>query len=84
MNNAIARELSKGGRTCALASRGRLAFALVLRTSRGGFAQESTFLDLKEAGQNLLTPRHFEFVDAVQVQPTQVQRSTVGRVTWRV
>ena len=81
MNNAIARELSKGGPTCALASRGGLAFASVLLTSSDGLAHESTPLAL-EAGQNRLTPHCFEFVDGVQLQPTQVQRSFVGRVTW--
>ena len=37
---------------------------------------------LKAAGQNRLMPHCFEFVDGVQLQPTQVQRSFVGRVTW--
>jgi len=82
LNNAIARELSKGGPTCALASRGGLAFASALLTSSDGLAQESTFLALKAAGQNRLMPHCFEFVDGVQLQPTQVQRSFVGRVTW--
>jgi len=33
-------------------------------------------------GQNLLTPHHFEFPDAVQVHPTQIERSIFGKVTW--
>jgi iron complex outermembrane receptor protein len=35
------------------------------------------------AGQNLLTPRHTEFGDAYSVAHTQVQRSILGKITWR-
>lgn len=40
-------------------------------------------VEFSVAGENLLTPRHFEFLDGVQVHPTQVERSVVGKVTWR-
>jgi iron complex outermembrane receptor protein len=33
-------------------------------------------------GQNLLTPRHFEFLDGLQVNPTPVARSAFAKVTW--
>jgi iron complex outermembrane receptor protein len=34
-------------------------------------------------GQNLLTARHAEFIDALTVDYTQVQRSILGKITWR-
>jgi iron complex outermembrane receptor protein len=34
-------------------------------------------------GQNLLTPRHFEFTDAYEIHHTQMQRSVYGKITWR-
>jgi iron complex outermembrane receptor protein len=34
-------------------------------------------------GQNLLTPRHTEFVDGYEVDYTLVQRSVLARITWR-
>jgi iron complex outermembrane receptor protein len=40
-------------------------------------------MEFSIAGQNLLAPRHTEFMDALQVLPTQIERSVVGRVTWR-
>jgi len=40
-------------------------------------------VDFSVAGQNLLRPLHFEFLDGLQVNPTQAERSVVGRVTWR-
>jgi hypothetical protein len=40
-------------------------------------------LELSVAGQNLLTPRHIEFANANQVHVTQVERSVVGKLTWR-
>ena len=40
-------------------------------------------MEFSVAGQNLLTPRHVEFGDGIQVHATQVQRSIVGTVTWR-
>ncbi len=39
-------------------------------------------IEFSVAGQNLLTPRRFEFGDGFQVHVTQVERSVVGRVTW--
>jgi len=41
------------------------------------------FTELSFAAQNLLSPRRFEFSNAEQVQATPVQRSVVGKVTWR-
>lgn len=38
--------------------------------------------DLSVAGQNLLAPRRFEFADGLQVNPTEVERSVVARLTW--
>lgn len=35
------------------------------------------------AGQNLLTPRHTEFVDGYEVDYTLVQRSVIAKLTWR-
>jgi iron complex outermembrane recepter protein len=40
-------------------------------------------VELSVAGQNLLSPRRFEFLDGVQVNPTQTERCVVGQVTWR-
>ncbi len=40
-------------------------------------------VEFSVAGQNLLTPRHVEFRGGNQVHITQVQRSIVGKVTWR-
>jgi iron complex outermembrane receptor protein len=40
-------------------------------------------MEFSVAGQNLLTPRHVEFGDGIQVHVTQVERSVVGNVTWR-
>jgi iron complex outermembrane receptor protein len=40
-------------------------------------------LEFSVAGQNLLTPAHIESADGLQVHVTQVERSVVGRVTWR-
>ena len=39
-------------------------------------------VELSVAGQNLLAPHRFEFLDGVGVEPTQVQRNVVGNVTW--
>jgi len=41
------------------------------------------FVEFSIAGQNMLAPRRTEFMDALQIHPTQVDRSVVGRVTWR-
>ncbi|MEO8662102.1 MAG: TonB-dependent receptor [Bryobacteraceae bacterium] len=40
-------------------------------------------LELSIAGQNLLSPRHIEFLDSVYVNPTEVQRGVVAKLTWR-
>ena len=45
--------------------------------------QVGEFLEFSVAGQNLLTPHHIEFGDGNQVHVTQVERSVVGKVTWR-
>jgi hypothetical protein len=52
------------------------------RDTRLGW-KASEFLELSIAGQNLLTPRHFEMLDGVQIRPTQVQRSVVAKLSWR-
>ncbi len=39
-------------------------------------------IEFSVAGQNLLAPRRFEFLDAVQVNPTEAARAVVARVTW--
>jgi hypothetical protein len=41
------------------------------------------FIELSVVGQNLLTPRHAEFVDAYGINRTLVERSVFGKVTWR-
>ena len=41
------------------------------------------FTELSFAAQNLLGPRRFEFANAHQLDATPVQRSVVGKVTWR-
>jgi iron complex outermembrane receptor protein len=41
------------------------------------------FVELSVAGQNLLSPRHREFVDTTGINPTQVERSVFGKITWR-
>ncbi len=40
-------------------------------------------VEFSVAGQNLLTPRHTEFFDALQINPTEIERSVVGSVAWR-
>ena len=50
--------------------------------TRVGWRPNDT-VELSIAGQNLLTPHRFEFLDGLGIQPTQVQRSVVGRVEWR-
>ena len=39
-------------------------------------------LEIGIAGQNLLTPRHAEFVDTFQLNHTLVERRVFGKVTW--
>jgi iron complex outermembrane receptor protein len=52
-----------------------------LDTRLGWTLRERTYLSV--SGQNLLTPRHFEFLNGYQVHPTEVERSIVGKITWR-
>jgi iron complex outermembrane recepter protein len=52
-----------------------------LDTRLGWRAGES--IEFSVAGQNLLTPRHIEFRDGMSTNVTQVERSIVGKVTWR-
>ncbi|HEY2844073.1 MAG TPA: TonB-dependent receptor, partial [Bryobacteraceae bacterium] len=52
-----------------------------LDTHLGWTMGESTYFSI--SGQNLLTPHHLEFLNGSLVQPTQVERSVVGKVTWR-
>jgi len=52
-----------------------------LDTRLGWRVDES--VELSVACQNLLTPRRFEFGDGTPVHVTQVERSIVGKVTWR-
>jgi hypothetical protein len=40
------------------------------------------FIDVGITGQNLLTPRHIEFLDGLQVTPTETARAIVAKVTW--
>jgi iron complex outermembrane receptor protein len=40
-------------------------------------------LELSAIGQNLLRPRHEEFHDAFQVLHTEIERSVLGKITWR-
>ena len=39
-------------------------------------------IELSVAGQNLLTSSHIEFLDGLQVIPTQAGRGIVGKMTW--
>lgn len=41
------------------------------------------FIELSFAAQNLLSPRRFESPDSHQLNATPVQRSVIGKVTWR-
>jgi iron complex outermembrane receptor protein len=41
------------------------------------------FTELSFAAQNLLAPRRFEFSNTEQLHATPVQRSIIGKVTWR-
>jgi Outer membrane receptor for ferrienterochelin and colicins len=41
------------------------------------------FMEVSIAGQNLLAPHRVEFLNSFQVHPTLVQRSVVGKLTWR-
>jgi len=52
-----------------------------LDTRLGWSMGESVYFSV--SGQNLLTPHHFEFLNGYQVHPTEVERSIVGKITWR-
>ncbi len=41
------------------------------------------WVDVGITGQNLLTPRHVEFLDGLQVTPMETARAVVAQVTWR-
>jgi iron complex outermembrane recepter protein len=62
-------------------SRGPVPAYTRLDTRLGWTMGESVYFSV--GGQNLLSPRHFEFLDGHQIQPTEVERSVVGKVTWR-
>jgi iron complex outermembrane recepter protein len=51
-----------------------------LDTHLGWTMGESMYFSV--AGQNLLTPNHFEFLNGYQVNPTEVERSIVAKITW--
>ncbi len=51
-----------------------------LDTHLGWTMGESVYFSV--SGQNLLSPRHFEFLNGYQVNPTEVERSIVGKITW--
>ena len=51
-----------------------------LDTHVGWTMGESVYFSV--SGQNLLSPRHFEFLTGYQVHPTEVERSIVGKITW--
>jgi iron complex outermembrane receptor protein len=40
------------------------------------------FVDIGITGQNLLTPRHIEFFDGLQVTPMETARAVVAKITW--
>jgi hypothetical protein len=40
------------------------------------------FVDMSITGQNLLTPRHVEFLDGLQVTPMETARAIVAKITW--
>jgi iron complex outermembrane receptor protein len=52
-----------------------------LDTRLGWHFGEST--ELSVSGQNLLTPRHLEFLDGLQVTPSESARAIVARMAWR-
>ncbi len=51
-----------------------------LDTHLGWSMGESLYFSV--SGQNLLSPRHFEFMYGSQVVPTEVERSVVAKMTW--
>jgi len=52
-----------------------------LDTRLGWTLGESVYFSV--SGQNLLSPHHFEFLNGYQIHPTEVERSIVGKITWR-
>lgn len=40
-------------------------------------------VDISIIGQNLLSPRHIEFLDGLQVTPLETVRSVAARIAWR-
>jgi len=40
-------------------------------------------VEISVVGQNLLAPRHLEFLDSNGTNQTQVERSVFGKITWR-
>ena len=40
------------------------------------------FVDIGITGQNLLTARHIEFLDGLQVTPMETARAIVAKITW--
>ena len=52
-----------------------------LDTRLGWRMGESLYFSV--SGQNLLSPHHFEFLTGNLTQPTEVERSVVGKLTWR-
>jgi len=52
-----------------------------LDTRLGWTLGESVYFSV--SGQNLLSPHHFELLSGNLVHPTEVERSIVGKVTWR-
>jgi iron complex outermembrane receptor protein len=41
------------------------------------------FIDASITGQNLLTPRHIETLDGLQVTPMETARAVVAKIVWR-
>ncbi len=52
-----------------------------LDTHLGWTMGESLYFSV--SGQNLLSPHHFEFLTGNLTLPTEVERSVVGKITWR-
>jgi iron complex outermembrane receptor protein len=51
-----------------------------LDTHLGWIMGESLYFSV--SGQNLLSPHHFEFINGSLVDPTEAERSYVGKITW--
>ena len=52
-----------------------------LDTRVGRHFRES--VDVAITGQNLLSPRHLEFLDGLMITPTETARAIVAKITWR-